>query len=132
MVRVKGGKFSQKRRGHLLKYVKGFRWGRKAKYRAAKEALYHAWEYAYRDRKTKKREFRKLWQIQINAACRQAGVSYSRFIYGLKKNKIELDRKILSNLARNHPQIFAKIMERAMRTPSSSSPSPRPYMGEAR
>ncbi len=116
----------------MLKYAKGFRWGRKAKYRAAKEALYHAWEYAYRDRKTKKREFRKLWQIQINAACRETGISYSRFINSLKKNKIELDRKILSDLARNHPQIFAKIMERAMRTPSSSSPSPRPYMGEAR
>jgi len=115
MVRVKGGKFSQKRRGHLLKYAKGFRWGRKAKYRAAKEALYHAWEYAYRDRKTKKREFRKLWQIQINAACRETGISYSRFINSLKKNKIELDRKILANLANNHPQIFAKIMERVKR-----------------
>ena len=113
MVRVKGGKFSQKRRRHLLKYAKGFRWGRKTKYRAAKVALMHAWEYAYRDRKAKKREFRALWQIQINAACRQLGISYSRFIYGLKKNKIELDRKILANLAQNHPQIFEKIAERA-------------------
>jgi len=113
VVRVKGGKFSQKRRRHLLKYAKGFRWGRKTKYRAAKVALMHAWEYAYRDRKAKKREFRALWQIQINAACRQLGISYSRFIYGLKKNKIELDRKILANLAQNHPQIFEKIAERA-------------------
>jgi len=111
VVRVKGGKFSQKRRRHLLKYAKGFRWGRKTKYRAAKVALMHAWEYAYRDRKAKKREFRALWQIQINAACRQLGISYSRFIYGLKKNKIELDRKILANLAQNHPQIFEKIAE---------------------
>ena len=112
MVRVKGGKFSQKRRRHLLKYAKGFRWGRKSKLRAAKEALMHAWEYAYRDRRTKKREFRKLWQIQINAACRQLGLSYNKFIAGLKKNKIELDRKILSDLAQNHPQIFEKIVEK--------------------
>ena len=112
MVRVKGGKFSQKRRKHLLKYVKGFQWGRKSKLRAAKEALMHAWEYAYRDRRTKKREFKKLWQIQINAAVRSAGISYSKFIAGLKKNKIELDRKILSDLAQNHPQIFEKIVEK--------------------
>jgi len=113
MSRVKGGKFSQKRRRHLLKYAKGFRWGRKTKLRAAKVALMHAWEYAYRDRKAKKREFRKLWQIQINAACRKEGISYSKFINGLKRNKIELDRKILSNLAQNHPQIFEKIIEKA-------------------
>jgi len=103
---------SHKKRKHLLKYAKGFRWGRRAKYRAAKEALYHAWEYAYRDRRAKKRDFRKLWQIQINAACRQAGISYSKFISGLKKNKIELDRKILSQLAQTQPQIFAKIIEK--------------------
>jgi len=112
MVRVKRGKIASKRRKHLLEYAKGFRWGRKAKYRAAKEALMHAWKYAYRDRKAKKREFRQLWQIQINAACHQAGISYSRFIADLKKNKIELDRKILSELAKNHPEIFKKIVEK--------------------
>lgn len=112
MVRVKRGKTAHKRRKRLLKQVKGFRWGRKSKFRLAKEALYHAWEYAYRDRKTKKREFRKLWQVQINAACRKAGISYSRFMAGLKKNKIALDRKILSNLAQNQPQIFEKIVEK--------------------
>ena len=111
MTRVKRGKTAHKRRKHLLKYAKGFRWGRKAKYRAAKEALMHAWRYAYRDRRNKKRDFRKLWQTQINAACRQTGISYSKFIAGLKKNKIELDRKILANLAQNHPQIFEKIIE---------------------
>ena len=108
MVRVKRGKAAHKRRKHLLKYAKGFRWGRKSKYRAAKVALMHAWEYAYRDRKSKKREFRKLWQIQINAACREKGISYSKFINGLKKNKIELDRKILANLVQNHPEILKK------------------------
>jgi len=112
MVRVKRGKAAHKRRKHLLKYAKGFRWGRKSKYRAAKVALMHAWGYAYRDRKSKKREFRKLWQIQINAACREKGISYSKFINGLKKNKIELDRKILANLVQNHPEIFEKIVEK--------------------
>jgi len=112
MARVKRGKTAHKRRKHLLKYAKGFRWGRKSKYKLAKDALYHAWRYAYRDRKAKKREFRALWQIQINAACRQQGLSYSKFIHGLKQKKIELDRKILSDLAQNHPQIFEKIVEK--------------------
>ncbi len=112
MVRVKKGKAAHKRRKHLLKHAKGFRWGRKSKYKLAKDALKHAWRYAYRDRRTKKRERRRLWQIQINAACRQQGISYSRFISGLKKNKINLDRKILSGLARTHPDIFKKIVEK--------------------
>ncbi len=112
MVRVKRGKAAHKRRKHLLEYTKGFRWGRKSKYRLAKEALLHAWKYAYRDRKAKKREFRKLWQIQINAASRQQGLSYSRFIRQLKEKKIELNRKILADIAQNHPQIFEKIIEK--------------------
>jgi len=111
VVRVKSGKISHKRREKLLKYTKGFRWGRKSRLRAAKEALLHAWTYTYRDRKRKKREFRRLWQIQINAACREHGLSYSKFIYGLKQKKVELDRKILSTIAQNHPEIFAKIIE---------------------
>ena len=112
MVRVKKGKAARKHRKHLLKYAKGFRWGRKSKFRLAKDALRHAWEYAYRDRRTKKRERRALWQIQINAACRQQGIPYNRFIYGLKKNKITLDRKILSNLAQDYPDVFKKILEK--------------------
>jgi len=111
MVRVKKGKAAHKHRKHLLKHAKGFRWGRKRKYKLAKDALRHAWRYAYRDRRTKKRERRRLWQIQINAVCREHGITYSRFIAALKKNKIELDRKILSNLAEQHPDIFKKIVE---------------------
>jgi large subunit ribosomal protein L20 len=111
MVRVKTGKISHKRREKLLKYTKGFRWGRKSRLRAAKEAILHAWSHAYRDRKRKKREFRRLWQIQINAACREQGLSYSKFIHGLKEKKIELDRKILAQIAQNHPEIFEKIVE---------------------
>jgi len=111
MVRIKRGKITHRKRERLLKYTKGFHWGRKSKYRLAKEALLHAWTYTYRDRKRKKREFRRLWQIQINAACRQHGLSYSKFICGLKQKKIELDRKILAKLAQNQPEIFEKIIE---------------------
>jgi len=111
MVRIKRGKIKRKRRKRLLKQTKGFRWGRKSKYRLAKEALMKALGYAYRDRRVKKREFRKLWQIQINAACRQFGLSFSKFINLLKKNKIELDRKILAQMAREKPEIFKKIVE---------------------
>lgn len=111
MARVKGGKISQKRRRHLLKYVKGFRWQRKSKVRKAKVALYHAWTYAFRDRKAKKREFRQLWQSQINAACREQGLNYSQFIHGLKEKNIELDRKILAQLFQDHPQVFVKVAE---------------------
>jgi len=112
MARVKRGTITHKRRERLLKHTKGFSWGRKSKYRLAKEALLHAWTHAYFDRKKKKRDFRALWQIQINAACRQhGGLSYSKFIHGLKKNRIELDRKILAKLAQSHPKIFEKITE---------------------
>ena len=113
MVRVKRGKTAHKRRKRLLKHAKGFRWGRKSKYRLAKQALQKAWSYAYRDRRTKKREFRKLWQIQISAASKSQGLSYSKFINLLKKKKITLDRKILAQLAREKPEIFKKIVEQA-------------------
>jgi len=112
MVRVKRGKTAHKRRKRVLKQTKGFLLGRKSKYRLAKDALFHAWTHAYRDRKKKKGVFRALWQIQINAACREKGISYSKFINGLKKNKIEIDRKVLAELARKHPEIFEKIVEK--------------------
>lgn len=112
MVRVKKGKTAHKRRKRLLKHTKGFRWGRKSKYKAAKEALTHAWSHAYKDRKRKKREFRALWNIKINAAVRAHGLNYSRFIKDLKDKKIELDRKILADLSENNPEIFKKIVEK--------------------
>ena len=77
----------------------------------AKDALRHAWTFSYRDRKVKKRNFRQLWQLQINAACRELGINYSRFINGLKKKKIELDRKVLAELIQKNPDIFKKIVE---------------------
>jgi large subunit ribosomal protein L20 len=111
VTRVKRGVQKRKRKKKIIKQAKGYKWSRKSKYRAAKEALQHAWTYAYRDRRTKKRDFRRLWQIKINAICRANGISYSRFINALKKQKIEIDRKILAELAQEHPDIFKKILE---------------------
>lgn len=112
MTRVKRGKIANKRRKLVLQETKGFRWGRKSKYRQAKEARYHALVHSYRSRKEKKRTARTLWESQINAACRELGLSYSKFIAGLKKNKIELNRKVLAELAQNYPQIFKDIVEK--------------------
>lgn len=95
----------------MLALTKGFRWSRKSKFRLAREGLLHAFKYAYRDRKAKKRTFRRLWEIQVAAGAKNLGLSYSKFIDLLHKNKIELDRKSLSTLAKNHPQIFEKIVE---------------------
>lgn len=111
--RIRRAIHARKKRKKILKQAKGYMWGRKSKYRLAKDALRHAWAHAYRDRRRKKREFRALWNIQINAAVRQHGLTYSKFINGLKKNKIELDRKILADLAQNNPEIFKKIVESA-------------------
>ena len=115
MVRVKRGTTANKRRKNVLKYTKGFRWGRKSKYRLAKEALLHAWSYAYRDRRTKKREFRRLWQIRINSASRKQGITYSKLIKLLKENKIEINRKILSDLIQYNPSVFEKIVDKIRR-----------------
>mgnify|MGYP001581959934 FL=1 len=111
MTRVKRGVIAHKKRERLLRYTKGFKWGRKSKERAAREALLHAWAYQFKSRKLKKRDFRKLWNVQINAAARANGISYSKFIAGLKKKKIELDRKILAEMAENHPAVFKKVIE---------------------
>jgi len=111
MVRVKRGKTAHKRRKKLLKYTKGFRWARKNKYAQAREALLHAWTYSFRDRRAKKRNFRQLWEIQISAACKQNHLSYNKFIHALKEKKIELNRKILAELAQSQPMVFEKIIK---------------------
>ncbi len=95
-----------------MKQAKGFRFGRKSKERMANEALLHAGKHALQHRRKKKGEFRKLWQIKINAATRQHGISYSVFMDKLKKENIVLDRKILANLADHKPEAFAKIAEK--------------------
>jgi len=113
MPRVKRGTIANKRRKNTLERTKGYRWGRKSKFKLAKQALQKAGAYAYRDRKVKKRTFRQLWNIRISAGCRPLGISYSKLIAGLKKNSIEIDRKILSQLAQQQPEIFAQIVEKA-------------------
>ena len=113
MSRVKRGTTAHKRRKNVLHDAKGFRWGRKSKYRLAKDALRHAWEYAFRDRKIKKRVFRQAWQININGAVRAEGITYSRFMNALRKQHIEIDRRVLADLARNHPDTFKQIAEKA-------------------
>lgn len=111
MTRVKRGVGANKKRESLLKYTKGFKWGRKAKERLAKEAVLHAWSRQFKGRKEKKRVFRSLWTVRINAAVRPEGMNYSTFISALKKKKVNLDRKILADLAANHPAVFKKVVE---------------------
>ncbi|OGM92373.1 50S ribosomal protein L20 [Candidatus Wolfebacteria bacterium RIFCSPHIGHO2_01_FULL_48_22] len=110
MTRVKRGTIAHKKREKLLKKTKGYRWGRKSKERAAKEALLHAQSRMFRGRKEKKRVFRALWQVRLNAAVRKEGMTYSRFIDALKKKNIALDRKVLSEIARTKPEAFKKIV----------------------
>ncbi|WP_187647665.1 50S ribosomal protein L20 [Nitrosophilus labii] len=112
-MRVKTGIVRRRRHKKILKLAKGFYSGRRKHFRKAKEQLERSLVYAYRDRRQKKRDFRKLWITRINAACRLNDISYSRFIHGLKKAGIELDRKILADLAMNEPENFAKIVEKA-------------------
>lgn len=112
MTRVKRGTIANKRRRNLLKHTKGFMYGRKTKYRLAKEALLHAWTHAFRDRRLKKRNARRLWQVKINAAVRKYELSYSKFIKALKDKKINIDRKILAELAEKQPAIFKEIIEK--------------------
>lgn len=111
MARVKRGTQHVKRRKNLLKKTKGYKWGRKSKIKVARIASIKAGVYAYRDRRANKRNFRRLWQVRINAAVREHGLSYSRFIDLLKKANIELDRKILSELAKDYPAVFEKLVE---------------------
>ena len=111
MAKVKHSVATRRRKKRTLKAAKGF-WGDRSKqYQQARRALLHALVYAYRDRRNKKREFRALWIARINAACRAEDLTYNRFINGLKKAKIELDRKILADLAVKDTAAFKKLVE---------------------
>jgi len=112
-MRVKTGTVRRKRHKKLLKQARGFYSGRRKHFRKAKEQLERSLVYAYRDRKQKKREFRKLWIIRINAAARLNDISYSRLMHGLKLANINLDRKILADMAMNEPQSFSQVVESA-------------------
>lgn len=110
MPRVKRGLHHSKRRRNILKKVKGFEGGRKSLLKLAKVAATKAGAYAYADRRKKKRTMRGNWQVNINAAAREHGLSYSKFMGALKRKNIALDRKVLAQAATNHPQIFAQIV----------------------
>ncbi|MDP2683580.1 MAG: 50S ribosomal protein L20 [bacterium] len=110
-MRVKRGTTHVKRRKGILKKTKGFKWGRKNKIKLAQTAATKAGAHAYRDRRVKKRTSRALWQIRINAATRQHDMTYSKFIKALKDSKVELDRKVLADLAVNQPKVFEAIIK---------------------
>lgn len=110
MPRVKRGTQHVKRRNSLLAKVKGFNWGRKSKIRLARPAMLKAGVYAFRDRRAKKRTFRNLWTLKINAAVRNYGLSYSRFINALKLANVTIDRKVLAEIAEKQPAMFEKII----------------------
>ncbi|MBI2610749.1 50S ribosomal protein L20 [Candidatus Kaiserbacteria bacterium] len=110
MARVKRGVSKTKRRKNILAQTKGYRFDRSKKERIAREAIFHAGSYAFRDRKAKKREFRKLWALRINAAARPLGLSYSKLIGTLKKHGVGLDRKSLAALAKDYPDIFGRVV----------------------
>lgn len=112
MPRVTRGNKKLLRRKKILKLARGFFGAKRKNYRTAKEAVEKALQYSYRDRRNKKRDFRKLWNIRINAAVREYGLSYSRFINGLNKADIIINRKILSNLAASEPDTFKQIVEK--------------------
>jgi len=112
MARIKRGMMASKRRKNVLKMAKGFKWRRKSTFRAAKEALLKAGKYAHRDRRAKKRTNRRLWIIKLNNAVRLLDLTYSRFIAMLKDKKIEIDRKVLSQMAQENPTVFQKLVEK--------------------
>ena len=113
MPRVKRGVTAKARHKKIMKLAKGYYGARSRVYRVAKQAVIKAAQYAYRDRRQRKRQFRALWVQRINAAAREHGLSYSRFINGLSKASIELDRKVLANIAVDDPTGFAKLVESA-------------------
>jgi large subunit ribosomal protein L20 len=111
--RVKRSVHARKKRRATLERTKGFRGQAHSSYKRAKEALIKADTYAYRDRRNKKRDFRRLWIVRINAAARQEGMSYSQFMHGLKAAGIELDRKVLADMAVRDPEMFRRFAEKA-------------------
>ncbi len=110
-MRVKTGVVRRRRHKKILKLARGFYSGRRKHFRKAKEQLERSLCYAFRDRRQKKRNFRRLWIVRINAACRINDISYSKFIYGLKLANIELDRKILADMAVENPSAFSEIVK---------------------
>jgi large subunit ribosomal protein L20 len=125
MARATNSPASRKRRKKVLKYAKGY-FGNKSKlFRYAKEAVQHAWQYAYRDRRKKKADRRALWIVRLNAACRQAGISYSRFVEGMSAAGIILDRKVLSDLAVRDEVAFNGLVKQAQDALKAKAAAPK-------
>ncbi len=114
-MRVTNSPATRRRHKKILKMAKGYRWGRSKLFRLAKNAVMKAGQHAYAHRRTKKRDFRKLWITRISAALKEQGYNYSRFQHGLTSNMIILNRKVLSNLAVEHPEIFKTVVEKVMK-----------------
>lgn len=125
MARVKRSLNAKKKRRVVLSQAKGYRGQRSRLYRKAKEQMLHSLNYAYRDRRARKGDFRQLWITRINAAARQNGVTYNRFIQGLKAAEIEVDRKMLADLAVNDPNAFAVLVETAQKALPSDVNAPK-------
>ena len=123
MSRVKRGVASRSRRKKVLKAAKGYYGARSRQFKVAKQAVIKAGQYAYRDRRQKKRQFRQLWVVRINAGAREHGLSYSRFIAGLKKAAIDVDRKVLADLAMNEKDTFAALAEQAKAALEAEAPA---------
>ncbi len=111
MTRVKGGPVAKNRRRKVLKQAKGYFGSKHRLYKTAQEQLFHSGAYAYRDRRQKRRDFRKLWITRINAACRENNISYSKFINGLSKANVEINRKMLSEIAIDNPKYFSELVK---------------------
>ncbi len=112
MTRVKRGTTSLKRRHNVLAETKGYRHGRRSKEKEAREAIFHAGAHAFAHRKDKKNDFRRLWNVRINAAVRKLGTTYSKFIHLLKTKEVNLDRKILATIAKDYPESFERIVKK--------------------
>jgi large subunit ribosomal protein L20 len=111
MARAKRGVAAHRRHKAILQRAKGYRYSRKLLFRPANEAVLHALAYAFRDRRQRKRDFRRLWIARVNAAARQSGLSYNRFVYGLRQAGVEIDRKVLADLAVRDSGSFARLVE---------------------
>ncbi len=130
MARVKGAVHAKKNRKNTLKKAKGYYGNKSRSFRAANEQVMHSGNYAFRDRRARKGQFRRLWIQRINAACRQHGTSYSQFINGLKVAEIEVDRKILADLAVNEPDAFKALVDASM-SAIDAQPKPVPVVAAA-
>ncbi len=124
MARIKRAVAAKKKRRRVLKLARGYYGARSRSYRKAKEQVQHSLMYAYRDRRVKKREIRKLWIVRINAACRLSDISYSKFMHGMKLAGIELDRKVLSQMAIEDPKSFADLCTVAKKALADAAAAP--------